>query len=117
MVERRVGEQRVGRVVLDRRPLEREEEQLRLERRGLLPEPRDERAAGRVGHVRREAEVRVGQRADDGRLDPLALGDRVGELRRVELADLPVVALAERGRVRPPPRAMSDSMRGSSGRS
>ena len=77
-----------------------EEEELGLERRGLLPQPRDERAARRVGHVRREEEVRVGQRPDDRRLDPLVLGDRLGERLRVELGDLPVVALAERGGVR-----------------
>ena len=86
-------------VVVDRGPLEREEEELGLERRRLLLQPRDERAARRVGHVRREDEVRVGQRPDDRGLDPLVLRDRLGERRGVELRDLPVVALAERGGV------------------
>ena len=48
----------------------------------LLPQARDERAACGVGHVGREDEVRVGQRPDDRGLDPLVLGDRLGEARR-----------------------------------
>ena len=96
VVERGVGEERVGDLVRRCGPFEREEEELRLECGGLLAEPRDERTAGGFGHVRGEHEVRVGQRPDGRRLDPLVLGDRVREARRVELRHLPVVALAER---------------------
>ena len=77
-----VGEQRLRALVVDGGPLEREEQELGVERRGLLPQPRDERAARRVGHVRREEEVGVRQRPDDRGLDPLVLGDRLGERRR-----------------------------------
>jgi hypothetical protein len=99
VVERGIGQQRLGRVVLDGRPLEPEEQQLRVERSGLLTEARDERAAGRVGHVRREVEVRERERADEGGLDALELRDRLGEGRGVEPGDDAVVALAERGGV------------------
>ena len=54
---------------------------------------------GRLAHVGREHEMRVRQRPDDGRLDPLVLGDRRGEPGGIELGDLAVVALAECGRV------------------
>ncbi len=100
VVERRIGESRRGRPVLDRGPLEPEEEKLRLEARGLLAEPGDEGAAGRVRHVGRELEVREVEGAGGDRLDPLALVDRGGELGGGELGHLPVVALAERGRGR-----------------
>ena len=63
----------------------------------LLAETCDERAACGVGHVGREDEVRVGQRPDDRGLDPLVLGNRLGEARRIDPGDLPVVALTERG--------------------
>jgi hypothetical protein len=97
VVERLVREDGLGGRVVHGGPLEGEEEELCLERRGLLLQPRDERAACWVGHVRREEEVRVGQRPDDRGLDALVLLDRLGERRGVERADLPVVALAERG--------------------
>jgi hypothetical protein len=71
-----------------RGPLEREEEELRLERGRLLAEPRDERAARRVGHVGREDEVRERQRPDDRGLDPLVLAT-ASRARGVELATLP----------------------------
>ncbi len=79
VVERRVAEERLCRVVVDRSPLEREEEELRLEGSRLFAEARDERASRWIGHVRREVEVRVGQRPDDRRLDPLELGESRGE--------------------------------------
>jgi hypothetical protein len=44
--------------------------------------------------------VGVGQRPDDGRLNPLVLGDGVGKAVRVERCDVAVIALAEGGRVR-----------------
>ena len=52
-----------------------------------------------VGHVGREDEVGVGQRPDDRGLDPLVLGNRLGEARRIEPGDLPVVPLTEGGGV------------------
>ena len=85
-------------LVVDRGPLEAEEEELRLEAGGLLAELRDERAAGGVGHVRGEAHVRVVEGARRDRLDPLVLGDRVRELGRRQGRDLAVGAVAERGR-------------------
>ena len=42
--------------------------------------------------------MRVVDRAREGRLDPLALRDRVAQLARAQLRDMSVVALAERGR-------------------
>ena len=90
-----VLEQRRGRLVVDRGPLEAEEEQLGLEARGLLAQLRDERAAGGVGHVGGEAHVRVVEGARRDRLDPLVLVDRVGELGRRQGRDLAVVAVAE----------------------
>ena len=98
MIERRVGEERVGRAVLDRRPLEPEEEELRLEGRALLPQLRDECAAGGLGHVGREKHVRVVESARCDRLDPLALVNRLGELGGGEGCDLAVVAVAEGSR-------------------
>ena len=95
MIERRVGEERVGRAVLDRRPLEPEEEELRLEGRALLPQFRNECAAGGLGHVGREKHVRVVESARCDRLDPLALVNRLGELGGGEGCDLAVVAVAE----------------------
>ena len=99
VVERRVCQEALGDVVRRGGPLEPEEQELRLERRRLLAETCDERAACGVGHVGREDEVRVGQRPDDRGLDPLVLGNRLGEARRIEPGDLPVVALTERGGV------------------
>ncbi len=93
-------EERLGLVVLERRELEPEEEELRVDRRALLRQARDERAALRVGHVRREPEVRVVDRARERRLDPLALLDRVAQLARAQLGDASVVPLAERRRRR-----------------
>ena len=100
VVEGGIGEQRLGDVVRGSGPLEREEEELRLERGCLLAEPRDERATGGVGHVRGEDEVRERQRPDNRGLDPLVLRDRRCEARCVELHHLAVVALAERGGIR-----------------
>ena len=99
VVERRVCEDLLGDVVRRSRPFEREEEELGLERRGLLPQARHERAARGIGHVRREDEVRVGQRPDDRRLDALVLRYRLCELRRAELGHLPVVPLPEGCRI------------------
>ena len=94
-----VVQEALGDVVRRRGPLEREEEKLRLEPGRLLPQACDERAPCGVGHVGREDEVGVGQRPDDRGLDPLVLGDRLGEARRIEPGDLPVVPLTEGGGV------------------
>ncbi len=85
---------------VERRELEPEEEELRVDRRALLRQARDERAALRVGHVRREPEVRVVDRARERRLDPLALLDRLSQIAGAQLRDAAVVPLAEGGRRR-----------------
>ena len=82
---------------VERRELEPEEEELRVDRGTLLRQPGHERAALRVGHVRREPEVRVVDRARERRLDPLALLDRLSQLAGAELRDMPVVPLTELG--------------------
>ena len=95
VVERRVGEQLLGRLVLDRGPLEPEEEELRLEARTLLTELCHERTARLVGHVRGEVHVREVESARRDRFDPLALVDRRGEVGRGEARDVAVVPVAE----------------------
>ena len=89
VVERRIGEELVRRPVLDRGPLESEEEKLRLEAGTLLTQLRDEGATGGVGHVGGEVHVRVVEGARRDRLDPLALVDRLGELAAERVATLP----------------------------
>ena len=91
------GEERLGGLVLEVGDLQAEEEELRLESRSLLGQPRDERAASGVGHVRRELEVGEVACARDERLDSLQLCNRLGELGGGEPGDLPVVALPEGG--------------------
>ena len=76
-LERLVREERVGGSVVEVGDLEPEEQELRVERGALLGQPRDERSARRVGHVRREPEMGVVDRAREDRLDPLALVDRL----------------------------------------
>ena len=98
VVEGGILEQRRCGLVVDRGPLEAEEEELRLEARRLLAELRDERATGGIGHVRGEGHVRVVEGARRHGLDPLVLRDRVGELRRRQGRDLAVGAIAEGGR-------------------
>ncbi len=96
MLDGGIGEQLVRAGVVQGGPLEPEEEELGLERSRALLQLREQRSARGVGHVRREAKVRVGQPAVEGRLDALALRNRVRELGRVELADRAVIARAER---------------------
>ena len=62
----------------------------------LLGQAGQERSARRVGHVRREPEMREVDRASEDRLDPLALVDRLDELGRAQLGDPAVVPLPER---------------------
>ena len=90
-------DERVGLVVLERSELEPEEEELGVDRRALLGEARDERTALRVGHIRREPEVRVVDRTRERRLDPFALLDRVSQVGRAQLGDASVVPLTKRG--------------------
>ena len=100
VVECRIGEQLVRRPVLDRGPLESEEEKLRLEAGTFLTQLRNEGATGGVGHVGGEVHVRVVEGACRDRLDPLALVDRLGERARRERRNVAVVALAEGRRSR-----------------
>ena len=60
VLERRVGEQPLGDVVVERAPLEVEEEELGLDLRVPLAHLLDERAARLVGVVGREAQPREG---------------------------------------------------------
>ena len=96
VVERRILQDLLGGLVLDRSPLEAEEEKLRLDRGRLLTQLRNERPARRVGHVRREGHVRVVEGTRRDGLDALDLGDRIGKLGCGERRDLAVVAVAER---------------------
>jgi hypothetical protein len=70
-------DQRLGLVVLECRDLEPEEQELRVDHRPLLREAGDKRAALGVVHVGREPKVRVIDGAREGRLDALALLDRL----------------------------------------
>ncbi len=92
------AEQLVGALVVDRGPLEVEEEELRLDRGRLLADPRDERAVRRVDRVDGEAQVRVVARAGDELGDRLELGHRLGEPGAVEPGDVSRVAPGERRR-------------------
>src|SRR6185295_18845411 len=64
-------EQRVGLFVLERAELEPEEEELRVDCCALLGESRDKGPTRGVVHVGREPQMRVIDRAREGRLDPL----------------------------------------------
>ena len=91
-------DERVSLVVVERRELEPEEEELGVDRGALLRQTGDEGSALRVGHVRREPEVRVVDRARERRLDPLALLDSLAQVARAQLRDPSVVLLAEGSR-------------------
>ena len=94
--ERRVGEQLLGAVVVDRDPLELEEQELGLDRRRLLARALRERAARLVGRVRGVAELGVRLGARDAERMRSDLGGRLVQPGGVELAELAAVALAER---------------------
>ncbi len=95
-LEHRVGQQGVGRGVVEVGELEPEEQKLRVQCSALFGQPCQERSARRVGHVRREPEMGVVDRASEDRLDPLALVDRLDELGSAQLGDPAVVPLPER---------------------
>ena len=90
------GHELLGAGVVDRGPLELEEDELRLDRRALLLHALHERADGRIGGVDAEAQHRVvaGARAELG--DLLQLAHRCRERRRVELGDAAGVARRRR---------------------
>ena len=91
------AEQLLGALVIDRRPLEVEEQELRLDRGGLLVDAREQRAVGGVGGIDREAQLRVGADTADELGDALQLVHRGGQLGAVELGHAARVALGERG--------------------
>ncbi len=90
------GEQLVGAVVLERRPLELEEDQPRLDGGPLLLHAREQGAARRVGRVRREVQHGVGADAADDLREPGELAHRLDQAGAVELGDAAGVALGER---------------------
>ena len=94
----RLGEQLVGVGVIERRPLELEEQQLRLDLGGALLDALQQRPAGRIGGVGREPQRGVGAGASDEVVDPLELVHRPLEPGGVELSDLAGVLLGEAGR-------------------
>ena len=89
------GHELVGALVVERRPLELEEQQLRLDRRALLLHALHERADLRVGGVDAEAQHRVVARARGELGDVHQLGHRGGELRRGELGEAAGVGVGE----------------------
>ena len=89
------AQQLLDAVVVDGGPLELEEEQLGLHRRGALLHARQQRPVGRVGRVDREAQHRVGAGAAEAVDDRLELGHGGGQHRTVELADPAGVGLGE----------------------
>ena len=93
-----VREQRLGALVVERRPLELEEDQRGLDLRAALLHQLEQRAALRVGRCGREVQHRVGAGAADELLERRELAHRAGERRPVELGDLPRVGLGERVR-------------------
>ena len=95
-VEALGGEQRLGALVVERGPLELEEQELRLDRRRVLLDPLVERAAGRVGGVGREVQAGEGPGARDDLLERPELGHGLDQARAVELGHVAGVALGER---------------------
>ena len=87
-VEALGGEQLVGAVVVERRPLELEEQQRRLDLRRALLQLLEQRAARRVGGVAGEVEHRVGAGAAEQLLHRLEVAHRGDEAGAVELGDL-----------------------------
>ncbi len=91
----RVGEQLLGALLRQRRPLQLEEQQRRLDRRLALLHQLQQRPVGRVGGVGREAQSRVGPGAADQLVDLRQLPHRPRKARAVQLAQLARVALGE----------------------
>jgi hypothetical protein len=90
------GQQLLCALVVERRPLELEEQQAGLELRAALLHLLQQGAARRVGRVRREVQRRVRPRAADEVVDVGELLHRAHEPGPVELGDLPRVRLGER---------------------
>src|SRR3954469_3649492 len=80
---------------LERGPLEVEEQQRRLDRRTALLRELQQRAGGRLGRVRGEAQRGVAPGASDELVDRGELLHRLAQARRFELAELARVALGE----------------------
>ena len=99
-LERLVGEQPLGGLVVHVGPLEVEEEELRVDARVPLPHPLRERAPALVARVGGEAQAGVGLDASRGRPDPLELPHGLVQLGCGELRDPAPVALGEPGRGR-----------------
>ena len=89
------GHELVGALVLQRGPLELEEQQLRLDRRALLLDALHERADLRIGGVDAEAQHRVVTRARRQLGDGHELGHRRGELVGAELGQAPGVGVGK----------------------
>ncbi len=94
-VEVLVGEELVGARVVERGPLELEEQQLGLDLRRALLHQLQQGAALGVGGRGREVEHRVGARAADQLVERGELAHRGGEARPVERGDLAGVLRGE----------------------
>ena len=86
-----VGEELGGAVVVDRGPFELDEDELVVDRGGLLLGARDQRAVRRVGGVDGEAQARVRVGATDEIADRGELVHELGEAGGVELGDAAAV--------------------------
>ena len=90
------GQQLLGVGIFERSPLELEEQKHRLDCRGALLNPLQQRPAGGIGGVCRELQRRIGSGASDQLVDPLELVHRRLERGRVQLGDLAGVRRSER---------------------
>ena len=90
------GEQLVGLGVIQRRPLEVEEQQLGLDRRALLLDALQQRAIGGRLRVGAEGEVRVGAGAGGDLLDLRQLAHGDDEALAVDFSELAGVRVGER---------------------
>jgi len=91
-----VGEQRLGVVILERRPLELEEQQPRLDLGRPLLHEREQRPPCGVGGVGGEAQRRERARPADQLVDLGQLAHRRGEAAGVQLGEPAGVRLGER---------------------
>jgi hypothetical protein len=89
-------QQALGVLVVERCPLELEEQQARLDRRALLLIALEQRAVLGRGGVHREAQVRIGARTGGEVLDGAELAHRLDQPGAIERGDLAGVALGER---------------------
>ena len=93
-------EQLIDSVLLERGPLELEEQQRRLDRRAALLRQLQQRPIVRIGGVGREAQRGVCARAPDQLVDRRELLHRLPQPLGVELPELARIALRERLRAR-----------------